>query len=61
MRSLCIVKDEVFRQNIQQFAHHCIAIDVHIFVLDTAPQTFNKDVIERPATTIHTDGDAITL
>jgi hypothetical protein len=39
MRTFSVVEHEVFRQRNQQFTHGGIAIEVHVLVLDAAPQT----------------------
>jgi hypothetical protein len=32
-------------------------MDVDVFVFDAAPEPFHEDVVQRPASPVHTDGD----
>jgi hypothetical protein len=61
MRSLAIVEREVARQPDGQFAHRALALQVHVFILDAAPQPFNEGVIQRPPGPIHADRNPFAL
>lgn len=58
MRALLVVKREVARQPDRQLAHRRVPVQVHVFVLDVAPQALDEDVIQRPAPAVHADGHA---
>ena len=38
-----------------------IGIKINLLVLETSPEAFDKDVIDPPAFTIHTDADTVLL
>ena len=61
MRALGVVKGKVFCQPDQQFPHRGVAVEVHVFMLDAAPKPLHKDVVVRPAPTVHTDGNALAF
>ena len=61
VRALAVVKDKVFRQAEQQLFHRGVSIDVHVFVLDAAPQPLDKNVIEHAPPSIHADGDTLAF
>ena len=47
VRALAVVKGEIRRQPDHQFAHRGVALQIHVFMLDAAPQPLDKDVVER--------------
>jgi hypothetical protein len=58
---LAVVESKVFRQPDHQFTHGGIAIEVHVFMLDAAPQALDKDVVKRTTPPAHADGDCLAL
>jgi hypothetical protein len=50
---LAVVEHKVFRQTYQQLAHDGVTIEVHVFMLDTAPQALDKDVVKRTTSPIY--------
>ena len=57
MRALGVVKWEIFGQTNHQFAHRGITLQIHVFILDVAPQPLDKDVVENASPAIHADDD----
>ena len=61
VRTFSVVEHKVCRQPNQQLAHGGIAIEVHIFMLDAAPQALDKDVVKRTIPSILVFGDPLAL
>ena len=55
MRSLRVVKLEVFSQPGLGSVEVGIGLQIDIFIFDCAPQSFRKDIVHTPASTIHAD------
>lgn len=53
MRAFAVVKGEVLRQADQQLSHGGVALQIHVLVLDTAPQSLHKNIVKRSAASIH--------
>ena len=58
VRALSVVEREIFRQATGQLGDRAVALQIHLLVLDAAPQPFDEDVVQGASTPIHTDGDA---
>src|SRR5687768_2397605 len=56
MWPLVVVEPEVVLKPTFQLTHRPVFLDVDVFVLHRAPGPLHEDVVERPASTIHTDG-----
>ena len=61
MRTLVIVEVEVVLQRREQFEASCEVAGIDQLVLERAPQTFDENVVERTAATIHADQDPALL
>ena len=61
MRTLAVVEGEIFGQTNHQFPHRGVALQIHVLMLDVAPQPLNEDVVERSPPSIHADDHAFTL
>ena len=61
VRPLGVVGGKVFRQPTQQLAPPAVTVEVHVFVLHAAPKSLHKDVVIGPASTVHADGNVLTL
>jgi len=55
VRSFVVVEGEVTLQASRQGQAGVIVVQVDVFVLDRAPEPFDKHVIQRPSATIHAD------
>ena len=44
MRTLSIVKNEILCQADHQFAHRGITVQIHVLMLDAAPEPLDEDV-----------------
>ena len=53
MKPRVIVKDEVPAQTTTQLRGVLVALNVNVFVLHRPPQTFDEDVVQRPAPAVH--------
>ncbi len=56
-----IVELEIVRQAQQQLGHAGIAFQVHVLVLDAAPEALHEDVVQGPPAPVHADVDAMPL
>src|SRR5579862_1939736 len=56
MRSAFIVIGEVGPQSASHFPWRLVAADVDVFVLDRAPQSLHKDVVQSTTTPVHGEG-----
>lgn len=61
VQSFGVLKGNVFLQPNQQFAHRGVAVVAQVFVFDAPPKPFHKDIFIGSATTLHADGDFLTL
>ena len=61
MGTLCIVEDEVARQLLFCFADALVGMEIHLFILHTAPQPLDEDVVEPAALAVHADANAVGL
>src|SRR5690349_4646245 len=61
MWPLAVIKREVLRQPDRQLGHGRVTLQVHVLMLDAAPQPFDEDVVQRPTTPVHADGYAFAL
>ena len=59
--SLCVVELEVAFQMIPGLRDGIIRMQVDCFILDTAPQPFNKDIVHPAALAIDGDSDPVLL
>jgi hypothetical protein len=53
-----VVKPEVLPQFADRLRHVAVIMQVDLFILDTAPQAFDKDVVQGAPSAIHTDANA---
>ena len=58
MRALGVVKREIVLQTVVDLIEGVIGVGIDLFIFDRSPQPFNKDIVMRPSSTIHTDLDA---
>jgi len=61
VRTLAVIKGEVLGQADYQFAHRGIALQIHVLMLDAAPEPLDEDVVERAPPSIHADGDTLAF
>lgn len=61
MEPFCVVKLKVLRQAQLQFRHVNVPFQIHVFVLDASPESFDKDVVQCPAAPIHADRNVVQL
>jgi len=59
--ALIVIELEVSAQTRRQSRSRFIVIQINVFVLDTAPQSLDEDVIEHTPATIHADLDVMVL
>ena len=57
MRAFAIVEAEVFGESDQLLLHCCVPMQINVFVLHVAPESFDKYIVKRAPPPIHTDGD----
>src|SRR5947209_5704521 len=55
MRTLIIIETEISFQPQDGFSHRLIIFQKDFFVFDRSPESFNKDIVKDPASTVHTD------
>jgi len=41
-----------------QLGHRAVTLQIDVLVLETSPEPFDEDIIQRPAASIYADGDA---
>ena len=58
--SLCVIELEVAFQMIPGLRDGIIRMQVDFFILDTAPQPFNEDIVHPTALAIHGEMDPIS-
>ena len=61
MKSLIVIELELLWPLEDSIHHRVGVIYVYFFILNTAPEAFNKDIIQGSATAIHTDGHSVWL
>lgn len=61
VRALSVVEREIFRQAKGQLGDRAVSLQLHLLVLDAAPQPFDEDVVQGASTPIHADGDTFSL
>ena len=61
MRTLLVVKREEIGQSPVQGIHRGVVLQVDVLVLDRTPQSLDKNIVCRTATTIHADLDTMIL
>ena len=57
VRPFLVVEGEVLVQAGEQRGYRLILLEVDIFVFDAAPEPFDKEIVEAPTASIHTDAD----
>ena len=57
MRSFLVVEGKIPFQTDDECRNCLIAIQIDLFILDTAPKTLNKNVVQGTAASVHTDLD----
>src|SRR5262245_11923398 len=57
MKALPIVELKISTQARDGLRRGFVITDVDVFVFDASPEPLNEDVVQRPASPIHTDGD----
>lgn len=57
MRTLVIVKHEVLLQALVSLIKRFIGFRIDLLIFDRPPEPFDKDMVMRPSSTIHTDPD----
>lgn len=58
MWAVVVIELEIVIQTSLEFPHRGILFQVEIFVLHTAPEALNEDVVEGPPVSVHADVDA---
>lgn len=48
VRTLAVIEDKVFRQTDHQFAHRGVTLQIHVLVLNGAPEPLDEDVVKHP-------------
>ena len=48
VRTLAVIEDKVFRQTDHQFAHRGVTLQIHVLVLNGAPEPLDEDVVKGP-------------
>lgn len=61
MFAMVVVKVKVFFKTIVQFQPVAVRTQVNVLVLDAPPEPFDKYVVQRPAFSVHADGDIPVL
>src|SRR5262245_53021373 len=57
MQTLSIVELEISAQAGDGLWRRFVITDVDVFVFHAAPEPFDEDIVQRPASPIHADGD----
>jgi hypothetical protein len=55
MQSLMVIEIEVALKPQHRFRDMLIIMKINLFILHAPPETFDKDIVERSPTSIHTD------
>ena len=61
MGPLTVVELEVTLQALLQLGYCLIGPQIDVLILHTPPKAFNEDIVERPTTTVHADGNTLLL
>ena len=59
VRALVIVEMEVAEQSEVEFQYGRVGLEVDIFVFDGSPKSFDENVIQGSASTVHADADVL--
>ena len=59
MRPLVVVELEIFFQALFCIIYSVVGVEINFFIFDTAPESFNKDVITPAAFSVHADLDVV--
>ena len=57
MKALPIVELKISTQARDGLRRGFVITDVDVFVFDASPEPLNEDVVQRPASPVHADGD----
>ena len=57
MQPLSIVKLKISAQTGDGLQRRFVILDVDVFVFHAAPEPSDEDVVQRPSSPVHTDGD----
>ena len=61
MWTLLVVKREILSQAQDEFAHIDVSLQVNILVFDSSPESFDENVVQRSAPSIHADPDLLAF
>ena len=61
MRTLAVVESEILGQSDHPLAYLGIAFQIHVFVLDVAPEPFDEDVVKHASSSIPADDNAFSF
>ena len=61
MRPLLVVSSEEVRETPYRLPDVGVVLEVGLFILDSPPESFDKDIIEDPSFAVHTDGNVSIL
>ena len=61
MKPLLIVKVEIVSQSMPSRGQGVIVVEIDLLILDTAPESFNEDVVKIAASAVPTDGNVSRL
>ena len=59
--ALVVVEVEVAAEAVGRLRHALVVPQVHVLVLDAAPQALDEDVVEAATSTVHADGHLTSL
>ena len=59
VRTSLIVKADPSADTLAGFRASFVSVQIHIFVFERAPETFNKHVVQPTASAVHGDADSI--
>ena len=59
MRPFLIIEEEVVGQSPAEVGDRLVKVEVEILIFDRSPQSFDEDVVECSAASIHTDGNVL--
>ena len=59
VRTSLIVKADPSADTLAGFRARFVSVQIHIFVFERAPETFNKHVVQPTASAVHGDADSI--
>ena len=61
MRSVLVVQPEVFLQTPLRIVHAVVSVEINLFVLHAAPESFHEHVIPPASFAIHADLDVVVF